>query len=214
MLHYWGMKLYLMHICNKTEWTNKKFCPFLCNYKISEHSEQSKHYYHKLHDFCFFSIGQQCLAVVLGQTLTHGEQCVGPAWHIVTELLSYCAPAGPWAHCLDSPSDVVFCRSIDLAVWPKCYYCRLREQRRGNKTTGNWCHGHSHPPRSDSNPPSPSSLRPHCRIKTEMNTTTLGVYNLMPPYSLSCLCGSRTVLCIVQSFGLARHKRHLCGRSN
>lgn len=50
-----------------------------------------------------------------------------------TELMFCCAPAGPCAHCLDSPSDVLVCKRVNLAAWPKhCYCCLLiRRGRRG-----------------------------------------------------------------------------------
>lgn len=77
-----------------------------------------------------------------------------------------------------------------LGLNPYCHRV-TSEQRRGgtgNTETGSWSHGQSHPSWSDNTPsPSQSSLRPKLRAQTEMDTTTLGVYNLMSPYSLRCL---------------------------
>lgn len=57
----------------------------------------------------------------------------------------------------------------------------------GNKETGNWCHGHSRPSRSDNIPPEPNP--PFDHSVEEKDNTTPGVYNLIPPHCLHCLWG-------------------------
>lgn len=151
-------------------------------------------------------IGQQCLVVLLGhtETLTHGEQCAWPGWQ------SGCIATWPCAHCPDSSSDVVVRKDSTWLLGQKRCYCRLvtREQRRGGSGGQGKLRDRKLVSRSQSTvmvwqhpSPSQSSLRPQCRIQTEMDNANLGVYNLTPPYSLQCLRRGWVIVCYVQQFG-------------